>query len=170
MPFFSYDGVFKPDHTQDALEPRRVGDQRSAMTDWLPLRRYQTSIPCQSGSKLLSITHRSRRESRESRRDWPELRCGSMGNAQSKLRALQTLREFWTSLANAKVSDGSQPPMTFDLSQRESARSRSLDRSASFRPGFRNDQATNPITSNSPATAYTRPQVRREVNPIEETY
>jgi hypothetical protein len=29
---------------------------------------------------------------------------------------------------NAKVSDGSQPPMTFDLSLRESAGSRSLDR------------------------------------------
>jgi len=29
---------------------------------------------------------------------------------------------------NAKVSDGSQPPMTFDLSLSESAGSRSLDR------------------------------------------
>src|SRR6266576_4592513 len=34
----------------------------------------------------------------------------------------------WLSMTNVNVSDGSQPPMTFDLSQRESAGSHSLDR------------------------------------------
>jgi hypothetical protein len=41
------------------------------------------------------------------------------------LRAEAVIRAV---LPNGKVSDGSQPPMTFDLSLSESAGSRSLDR------------------------------------------
>ena len=38
-------------------------------------------------------------------------------------------KSFWS---NEKVSDGSQPPMAFDLSLSESAGSRSLDRLLGF--------------------------------------
>jgi hypothetical protein len=39
-----------------------------------------------------------------------------------------SLRTGFIFMPNAKVSDGSQPPMTFDLSLSESAGSRSLHR------------------------------------------
>src|SRR5664280_2878524 len=55
------------------------------------------------------------------------LRRKEAQNAQNKTttKSPQVNSPF---MSNAKVSDGSQPPMTFDLSLSESAGSRSLDR------------------------------------------
>jgi hypothetical protein len=58
-------------------------------------------------------------------------RCPSLAHASAVARAIRNLGEngsIYVTLQNVKVSDGSQPPMTFDLSLSESAGSRSLDR------------------------------------------
>ena len=51
-----------------------------------------------------------------------------MENLQPKVARLDLPWVKGPSATNAKVSDGSQPPLTFDLSLSESAGSRSLDR------------------------------------------